>query len=263
MASTEQILKWYDEEMRRNPPVVGQARVEQLPSVTRIVWDGEVKMGAVQYSRLEAGAADEQIAEQCRYFGASHLDFEWKLYSHDEPADLGTRLAAFKGLPDEPESLVALDLSLDLSVPELPGLTIDRLQKEEEFEEIARVNRAVWDLDNEELVVALKEEWRAAPDRLSLYIVHDGRTPVATGWVRFYPRSRFADLWGGSTLRDYRGRGIYRALVGLRAREAKGKGASYLCVDASEMSRPILEKLGFQKLCTTTPYYFSWKDQAS
>ncbi|QYC42645.1 hypothetical protein Nocox_25210 [Nonomuraea coxensis DSM 45129] len=53
---------------------------------------------------------------------------------------------------------------------------------------------------------------------------------------------------------EWRGRGVYRALVAYRARDALARGYRYLQVDASAESRPILARLGFAALATTTPY---------
>ncbi|MBI0320141.1 GNAT family N-acetyltransferase, partial [Streptomyces javensis] len=50
--------------------------------------------------------------------------------------------------------------------------------------------------------------------------------------------------------------GVYRALVAFRARIAADRGCRYLQVDASGMSRPILRRLGFVPLTTTTPYVY-------
>ncbi|MDX6313211.1 MAG: hypothetical protein QOF44_2675, partial [Streptomyces sp.] len=66
----------------------------------------------------------------------------------------------------------------------------------------------------------------------------------------------FASLWGGGTVPAWRGRGIYRALVSHRAGIAAELGYRFLQVDASSQSRPILERLGFTALSTTTPYVF-------
>ncbi|MYR23936.1 GNAT family N-acetyltransferase, partial [Streptomyces sp. SID6137] len=55
------------------------------------------------------------------------------------------------------------------------------------------------------------------------------------------------------------GRGLYRALVAHRARIAAARGCRYLQVDASPMSRPILERLGFLPLSITTPYLYEIK----
>ncbi len=46
-------------------------------------------------------------------------------------------------------------------------------------------------------------------------------------------------------------------LVALRAQLARARGARYLHVDASEDSRPILARLGFEAIATTTPYVWT------
>jgi hypothetical protein len=43
-------------------------------------------------------------------------------------------------------------------------------------------------------------------------------------------------------------------MVAWRARAAAGRGHRHLQVDASVQSRPILARLGFQQITTTTPY---------
>jgi hypothetical protein len=48
---------------------------------------------------------------------------------------------------------------------------------------------------------------------------------------------------GGATLPEWRRRGIYRATVVYRANLAAGGGFRYLETDASDDSRPILERL--------------------
>jgi hypothetical protein len=62
---------------------------------------------------------------------------------------------------------------------------------------------------------------------------------------------------GGATLPEWRRRGIYRATVVYRANLAAGGGFRYLETDASDDSRPILERLGFLAVTTTTPYVWS------
>jgi GNAT superfamily N-acetyltransferase len=74
---------------------------------------------------------------------------------------------------------------------------------------------------------------------------------------RFRPGTQFAGLWGGGTLSEWRGRGIYRALVSRRAQLAAARDFRYLQVDASSNSAPILRRLGFQPIATTTPYVWT------
>jgi hypothetical protein len=47
---------------------------------------------------------------------------------------------------------------------------------------------------------------------------------------------------------------VFRSLVAYRAALASARGVRYLQVDASPESRPILERLGFTELATTTPF---------
>ena len=68
------------------------------------------------------------------------------------------------------------------------------------------------------------------------------------------PGTSFAGLWGGATLETHRHRGIYRALTAARARSALSGGFFRLHSDSTEHSRPILERSGFPRASTTTPY---------
>ena len=81
----------------------------------------------------------------------------------------------------------------------------------------------------------------------------EGRV-VSAGRLDFVEGTEFAGLWGGATLPEWRGRGIYRALTAARARSALAYGARYLQSDCSPMSRPILERSGLVAITTSTPY---------
>ena len=83
-----------------------------------------------------------------------------------------------------------------------------------------------------------------------------GDAPVCGARMELRPGTDFAGLWGGGTDPRWRGKGIYRATVAHRARIAAERGYRYLQVDASDDSRPILDRLGFSTLCTTTPYVY-------
>ena len=53
-------------------------------------------------------------------------------------------------------------------------------------------------------------------------------------------------LFGGATLSSVRGRGAYRALLRARWDEAVARGTPALITQGGSMSRPILERLGFE-----------------
>jgi GNAT superfamily N-acetyltransferase len=56
-------------------------------------------------------------------------------------------------------------------------------------------------------------------------------------------------LGGAAVLPNHRGRGVYRALVASRWRSAVELGKPALVVHAGAMSRPILERCGFEEVC--------------
>jgi hypothetical protein len=87
-----------------------------------------------------------------------------------------------------------------------------------------------------------------------VYLVEDAGRAVSAGWLVPLAGTQFAGLWGGNTLAPNRGRGIYRALLAQRARVAVERGYSILEVDASDDSRPILERLGLHVVGGAVPY---------
>jgi hypothetical protein len=65
----------------------------------------------------------------------------------------------------------------------------------------------------------------------------------------------FASLWGGGTLLEWRGRGISAKTAHRGAALPRGRARLFhLQVDAMPDSRPILRRLGFAELATTTPF---------
>lgn len=52
---------------------------------------------------------------------------------------------------------------------------------------------------------------------------------------------------------------VYTALLAVRAQDAKARQVRYLTVDASDMSRPILERFGFERIAYSYPC--KWKHE--
>ena len=71
-----------------------------------------------------------------------------------------------------------------------------------------------------------------------IYLAYDEGVPAAAAWMRFHEGTDFAALFGGSTLPDCRNRGLYTALLAVRAQEARRRGYRFLTVDAGDMSPP-------------------------
>jgi GNAT superfamily N-acetyltransferase len=79
----------------------------------------------------------------------------------------------------------------------------------------------------------------------------DGRA-VGSSYAAFGAAG--VNLFGGAVVEDARGRGVYRALVHARWRHAVERGTPALTVQAGKMSRPILERLGFQFVAPVRVY---------
>ena len=119
------------------------------------------------------------------------------------------------------------------------------------------MEETIWGDGRTWLADMLESERAVDPDALTVVVAEAAGEVVCAGWIRFRRETEFASLWGGGTLPEWRSRGIYRALVAYRANLAASRGVRYLQVDASPDSRPILERLGFVVVTTTTPYVWS------
>jgi GNAT superfamily N-acetyltransferase len=214
-------------------------------------------MSFVLYSRLDEQTADRVIQEQVAFFTTHDLRLEWKVYGHDTPSDLGPRLKRFGFTPEEPETVMLLDLQdAPASLFEPLKADLRRITDRQGLAPVIQVLEAVWGGDfrwvNERLGSHLE-----IPGYLSLYVAEAQGQPACAGWTYFHENNPFASLWGGSTVEAFRKRGLYSALLAARAQEAQERGVRYLTVDASPMSQPILAKHGFQAL--TTAQSFEWK----
>ncbi|MEU6144445.1 GNAT family N-acetyltransferase [Streptomyces sp. NPDC047081] len=252
------VLALFDRDMREGAqPDGSDARVERVGGVVRHV-SSEQGWNAVLWSDLDETGADAAITEQIAYFTGLGLEFEWKLYGHDRPADLGERLrsAGFTAEPEETLMIVeAAALDLDAEPPE--GIRIRPVTDAAGVDLVADVHAKAFGTDSSRLRHQLLARLTGEPDTVLAVVALAGDEPVSAARMELVPGTRFAGLWGGGTVEGWRGRGVYRALVAHRARAAQERGCRYLQVDASSQSRPILERLGFQPLTTTTPYTYT------
>lgn len=249
------VLALFDRDMREGARPDGPgARIERVDKVVRQV-GAEHGWNGVVWSDLDEVGADAAIAEQIRYYAELGREFEWKLYGHDQPEDLGRRLRA-AGFTAEPEETVMVaevgDLTLDVEPPD--GVSILPVTDRAGVDLVADVHEKAFGTDSTRLRHQLLAQLTGDDDNVVAVVALAGDTPVSAARMELVPGSRFAGLWGGGTVEAWRGRGIYRALVAHRARVAVDRGYRYVQVDASNQSRPILARLGFAPLTTTTPY---------
>ncbi len=261
MPDVSELLTAYDEQARARVP-------DHLPRGVTVERDGPLlrflglaDRGFVVYrdlGGLEGADLDELIARQVHLFAERGERFEWKLHGHDWPADLPERLLAAGFVAEEEETVVIAPVSEIAGRPQLPeGVSLRDATGRPDLDRIAALEQAVWEADHGLLAESLEAERDADPDALAIVVAEAGAAIVCAGWVRFERGTDFATLWGGATLPAWRRRGIYRATVAYRANLAAQRGFRFIEVDASSDSRPILERLGFTAVTTTTPYVWS------
>ena len=243
---------------------------DRLPNGARAEWDGPLLRlfglggrGFVVYrdlAGLEGAALDDLIARQVRAFAERGERFEWKLHGHDRPPDLPRRLRAAGFVPEDEETVVIAPVDKVAGPLRLPErVSLREVTERSDFDRIAAVQPDIWQEDDEPtwLAESLEAEKRADPHYLTVVVAEADRAVVCAAWVRFERGTDFATLWGGGTVPAWRGRGVYRTTVAYRATLAAERGFRFIEVDASSNSRPILERLGFVAVTTTTPYVWS------
>ena len=248
------LLDLYNRDQRIDFAPVGSVRLVTQETIRHIFQGG--LQGMVIYSQLTPQNADQIIEREIAFFREKGIGFEWKLYDHDSPPNLKQRLEKYGlALNGEPEALMVLDLA---KVP--PGLLdvstggIRRIEDPSQIRsDVTCVSEAVYGEDRDGLAAYLEERLKIAPELTSIYTAYADGKPACSGWLICHKGSEFAGLWGGSTLPQYRGRGLYTMILAARVKEAVQRGLCYLTIDASPMSRPIVAKYGFDFLTYTYP----------
>lgn len=268
MTEIAALLAAYDENTR--------ARIhEPRPEGVGYEWDGALlrtvglHRGFVETPRdpgVRGAELDALIARQRDYFAARGEAVEWKTRGHDLPADLTERLRAAGFAPEEPETVMIGEAAALATEPRSPaGVTLRQIGagdgQADDLRRIADMHGRVWDGDHGYLADDLARRMATGGEDFAVFVAEaettSGPQVVCAAWLVLREGEGFAGLWGGSTLAEWRGRGIYRAMVARRAQVAARRGVKYLQVDASEDSRPILQRLGLHAVTTTTPYVWT------
>jgi GNAT superfamily N-acetyltransferase len=243
---SSQLMRSYDSEMRVDPPPEPGQRIERAGGVVRTCGS----YNTILYSWFDAAQAESVVAEQAAYFTQLREDVEWKVYSHDTPANLSSVLASHGFESGELETFMVLPLNAVGTDVETPTDVVIRA--------VASASDLTTYIDVATAASGKQPAWSAeigrrlfdpAADTVA-FIAYVGAEPAAAGRLELPPGRSFASIWGGGTVPSMRNRGVYRALVRERVRLARERGYAYVTVDALETSRPILARLGFSAAAT-------------
>ncbi|MEL6152071.1 MAG: GNAT family N-acetyltransferase [Chloroflexota bacterium] len=244
------IRELYDEYMRRRATFAGTRR-ETVDPVVRYV-NTFSPHSFVRYAALTEDNADAIIQREIACFAEMEHRMEWTLYDHDRPADMKARLEKAGFDPGEVEMILVLDLE---NLPErLQRETDHDIREVTDYTQVSPILNAVQNVafDDEPdnwINNHMTKIMRDHADQYQFFCAYVDDAPVSAAWIEYLEgESPFAGLYGGATLAAHRGKGFYSALVAMRAKFAQQRGYRFLTVDASPMSAPILERIGFMAI---------------
>lgn len=239
----------------------------ETPSAISVTRHGSVRLVTFMHGRgfvtyQELGATDsESVRRLVREVIAYYQDdpemsrVEWKTRGHDYAPGLHEALLENGFSQDEPESIMigeAQALSVDVTLPE--GVTLRQITDASDVRAMSAMSDEVFgDPVSNEMADALVRRLSIG-DGMELWVAEADGPIVSAGRLEPVEGTIFAGIWGGATREGWRGRGIYRALTARRAQSALDMGKTLMHSDSTEYSRPILERSGFTKVSTTTPY---------
>ena len=189
----------------------------------------------------DVGDVLEEVRAALRERGRTKT--QWEVGS-SAPAGLVDALLERGLVYDRDPYAVALILT-DEPPPGPPNAVARRIETFEDFVAACEVQWEAFESSPEEIEEAralLESRWSESPIlRHAVWL--DGEL-VCTGTAAPTPYGLL--LYGGATLARARGRGAYRALVRTRWDDAVSDGTPVLITQGGSMSRPILERLGFE-----------------
>jgi len=240
----------------RQRPAPGIEVIDTPRYQTQIIADFPIPgPNHVAWVRCAPDEVVQLVNEVRQTFAARGLRFVWILDPDVEPADLGDRLQQLGARPDphgDVASVMILSADAPIAQPRVKGLEVrDALESYESFQD------AEWAADEAFAGVEFGspsfmdegrprrfEHNRATPAKRIVLATVDGEPAGSASLTLFPPEG--AIMNGGAVRPQYRGRGVYRAMVAARMRMIREAGAAGAVVWGGSMSRPILETLGFQ-----------------
>lgn len=238
---------------RKAFPSLPDLRVIERPGWFQILTPS-IKTGGlneVAFSALDEADADRIIDATIAEYRELGLKFRWNVGPGSAPADLGARL--------ERRGLVASwGRGMARSTADLPGeldraILVEAIDRAS-LEAFSRVMAEGWGGELAPVATANRLIAASPEARQRMFLARWDDEPAAVASYVAFPRSAY--LLGGVVLPQFRGRGLYRALVQARLADARARGVVLATSHAREAtSAPILERLGFATICRFPRYF--------
>jgi len=241
------ILKLYDKQVRKKPistpdlSIVDDNGVLRVEGFFNFVWSWD----------FPESETESVVTQQAEYFRQKGEELMWRVFEHDTPSNVEHHLK-LQGFEPCPQSTLMV-LPLNTATIKSAEHEIKKVNSEEDLKAFLNVAAQAFECDSDENEFNYFTKVLNDP-QFALYCTYESGTSVAAGRMEIPNGSSFGLMFGGSVLKEYRGKGYYQTLITERIKDAKALGLKYLSTEARETSRPILEKLGFISLVKETTW---------
>jgi hypothetical protein len=214
-------------------------------------------MNVVAFTFANESKLHDVIHREVDYFSPMQQPFTWKVYDHDLLPTLKDELISHGFTHDnDPADVMVLNVKhAPASLFQPTKVDIRRIDTLAGLKDVIYVLDQVWGGSNTWVNERLGTHLNI-PGYLSVYVAYVDDKPASIAWA-YFPSGHFATLFAGSTITEYRKQGLYTSLLATRLKEIRERGYPYAVVETGAMSKPIVEKYGFQHL--TTVYDYEWK----
>jgi hypothetical protein len=232
------------------PSRPGEERVVRPGYAAILGTETDAHHNVVQRLRLAEDEVAATVAEVRAIFAAKgRRQITWEVGDHAEPKDLAERLIALGMRPFVPNDLsVGMVLTRPL-VSMDTAVTVRRVETFEEFARGAWIFRRGFENDDapeDDPEIGLRWTEHRSVAMHERYLAFDGNEAIAVADAVFLEAG--VVMCGGATIASARSQGAYRALINARWEEGRRRGTPTLITQAGAMSRPILNRLGFEEV---------------
>lgn len=242
---------------RRGPP-----HWDVIDRPDLLVWSATPPAGVmshqVVYARWSRDQVRVAIDEVLSFFRSRGVgEFEWIVGPSSRPEDLGDDLERAGLVREDDSRMMVAQLPLPPFVFN-EAVSIAEVIDERGIRDYLRIAYPKWPHERVHRELSERFEYLALPERRGGWLVaYDAGEAVANATWKDSSDGRGIYLKGAGTRPEYRGRGIYSALVAYRCNHALERGCTYASIIALEnTSAPILAKRGFMDLGPLPRYVF-------
>jgi GNAT superfamily N-acetyltransferase len=207
----------------------------------------------VGVSTLTEETADTVIVQVQNFFAKRNQVVGWWLNPSSTPGDLVIRLEA-AGFSKVVEQAGQVLTNVEREIKVNPAVTV-RQATQDDRADLIRLYATAYPLPEEMAAVITDVLPLAAGGRHYLAFLDGVERPVSVASMFPFPNSTIAVMQGAATLSQYRGNGVYTALMAKRLADARAMGMEAAVLQADRTtSAPICANLGFEEVCSIDLY---------